>query len=89
MNDKPQFVNNVIKFINSKSWNELKSLGVPNHTSIIMEDSKVLVKKNLVQQAQSNCDKILQDNELFMNRYKKLVNLGLPSHWDKNSHLIP
>ena len=58
LNDKPQIVNNVVKFPNSKSWNELKSLGVPNRTSIIMEASKVLVKKNLVQQAPAKCDKI-------------------------------
>ena len=31
----------------------------------------------------------MQDSELFMNRYKKLVNLGLSSCWDKNGHLIP
>ena len=89
LNNKPQIVKNVIKFINSISWNELKSLGVLNQRSIIIEVSKVLVKKNLVQKSQDKCDKILQDNGLFMNRYKKLVNLGLKSCWDKNVDLIP
>ena len=70
------------------SWNESKFLGVLDRTSIIMEASKVLVKKNLVEKDQAKCDNILQDNELFMNKYKKLVNLGLPSCWDKNDHLI-
>ena len=77
LNGKAQIVNNVIKFLNSNSWNELKSLGVPDHTSIIMEASKVLVKNNLVHQAQVKCNRILQDNELFMNAYKELVNLRL------------
>ena len=89
LNDKPQIVNNVIKCINSKYWNELKSLGVHDCSSIIMEASKVLTKINLVQQAQAKCNQILQGSELFMDRYKKLVNLGLTSCWNKNGNLIP
>ena len=38
----------------------------------------------LVQQDQAKCNKLLQDSELFMNMYKKLVNVGLPSCWDNN-----
>lgn len=59
LDDKPQIVNNVIKFLNSNSWNELKSLGVPDHTSIIMEASKVSTKKKLVQQSEAKCNNIL------------------------------
>ena len=49
MVDKPQIVKNVIIFLNSKTWNELKVLGVRYKTSIVMEAKKLTRKKNLVQ----------------------------------------
>jgi hypothetical protein len=34
------------KNLNSKNWNQLKALGVNDRTSIIMDATKVLAKKN-------------------------------------------
>ena len=46
------------KNLNSKTWNQLKALGVNDHTSIIMDDTKVLTKNNLVQHSQNKCSSI-------------------------------
>jgi hypothetical protein len=49
--------------LNSKTWNQLKALGVNDHTSLIMDATKVLTKKNLVQQPQNKCSSIQRSIE--------------------------
>jgi hypothetical protein len=81
-------VNNVIKFLNSKTWNQLKDLGANDSTYLIMDATNVLKKNNLVQQDQNKCSSIQRRTETFMKRCKKLVEMGLPSCWDKNGNFI-
>lgn len=50
LNGKPNIATKVIKFLNSRSWNELKALGIVDRTSIIIDVQKVITKRNLVQQ---------------------------------------
>jgi hypothetical protein len=76
------------KNLNSKTWNQLKDLGVNVHTSIIMDATKLLTKKNLVQHPQIKCSSIQRSIETFMKRYKELVEMALPSCWDKNRNFI-
>jgi hypothetical protein len=79
---------NVIKFCNSKTWNQLNSLGVNDYTSLIMDATKVLTKNNFFKQAQNKCSSIKRSIEIFMKRYKELVQMRLPSCWDKNENFI-
>jgi hypothetical protein len=54
--------------LNSKTWNQLNYLGVNDRSSIIMDATKVLRNKNLVQQPQNNCSSVQRSNETFMKR---------------------
>ena len=79
LDDKPKIVSNVIKFLNSKSWNELELLGFKDHMSLIMEDSKVTIENTLLQHGHNKCNLIFKSHETFMENYHKLVDQGLPS----------
>jgi len=74
--------------LNSTTWNELKDLGANDHTSIIMDSTNLLTKNNLDQQPQNKCSSIQRSTETFMKRYKELVEMALPSCWDKNRNFI-
>ena len=61
------------EILNSKTWNQLKALGVNVRTFIIMDATKVLTKKNLVQHPQIKCSSIQRSTKTFMKIYKELV----------------
>jgi hypothetical protein len=73
---------------NSKTWNQLNALGDNDRTSLLMDATKVLTKKILVQQPQNKSNSIQRSIETFMKRYKELVKMGLPPCWDKNGNFI-
>jgi hypothetical protein len=60
LGDKPLVVDNLIKFLNTISWDELKTLGVNERTTLIMDATRVLTKKQLVQNAQLCAMKFLR-----------------------------
>ena len=60
LGDKLQIVDNVIKFLNTRSMDDLKTLGIKDETSIIMDTNKVHTKRDLEQQDQSKCNVILR-----------------------------
>lgn len=51
LGDKPHITDSLIKFLNSRSRSDLKTMGINDRTEIIMEDSKVYTKMTLGQQA--------------------------------------
>jgi len=60
LGDKALVVDNLIKLLNTRYWDELKTLGVNDKTALIMDATRVLTKKQLVQNAQTLCNEIFK-----------------------------
>ena len=78
MGDKPLVVDNVIKLLNSRSWDDLKTIGINDRTTLIMDATRVLTKKQLVQNAQTLCNEIFKGGWLFRNKFRSIIQKGMP-----------
>jgi hypothetical protein len=88
LSNKPQLENKIIKFLNSKSRDELRNHGVKDHTSMVMETKNFFTKRNLIQQAQNKCIVVKRNVEFFTNKFDNLVQMGLPICWGKKGNLL-
>jgi hypothetical protein len=85
---RPQVATRVIKFLNSNSSEVLKSKGVKDRTTMVMEDENIFTKINLLQQAQNKCIMVKRNIESFTNKFENLVKMGFPSAWDDKGKLL-
>jgi hypothetical protein len=84
----PQVATRVIKFLNSNSSEVLKSKGVKEKTTMVMEAEKIFTKINLLQQAQNKCISVKRNIESFTNKFENIVKMGFPSTWNDKGKLL-
>jgi hypothetical protein len=85
---RPHVSTQIIKFLNSNSKEALKSKGVKDKTTMVMEIENIFTKRNLIQQAQNKCIMVKRNIESFTNKFKNLVKMGLPSAWNDKGKLL-
>ena len=78
LGDKPLVVDNLMKLLNVISMDDLKKLGVNERTALIMDATRVLTKKQLVQNAQTLCNEIFKGGWLFRNKFRSIIQKGMP-----------
>jgi hypothetical protein len=83
LGDKLLVVDNIIKFLNTRYWDDLKTLGVNDRTTLIMDSTRLLRKKQLVHKAQNLCNEISKGGLLFRNKFRSIIQKGIPSFWDE------
>jgi hypothetical protein len=85
---RPQVATRIIKFLNSNSKEVLKSKGIKDRTTMVMETENIFTKRNLIQQAQNKCIMVKRNIESFTNKFENLVKMGLPSAWNDKGKLL-
>jgi hypothetical protein len=66
----------------------MKSKGVKDRITMVMDIEKNFTKRNLMQQAQNKCRMVKINIDYFTNKFENLVKMGLPSGWDDKGKIL-
>jgi len=86
LRDMPTVAERIIKFLNSRSWDEVQIFGVTDRSQVIMEETNVITKRQLVHNAQGLCNNVTKEGREFRKRFKFIFQKGLPSFWEEKMH---
>jgi hypothetical protein len=78
LGDRPTQANDIIKFLNSKTREELEELKIEDRTKTILEVKRILTKKGLMLQLEENVQSMEQGVQRFFNKIEALQKKGLP-----------
>jgi hypothetical protein len=84
---KPEKASDLIKFLNSRSKEELKDINIEDRTSLIMDAKKVLAKRKLMQNTKHKVHELTGEIVAFKKKFSEVVSFGLPNLWDGNGDL--
>ena len=76
---KPEEANDIIKFLNSKTRQELEEIGISDRTETILEVRKVISKIKLMIQLEEKCQNMELGITRFMMKFDILRQKGLPN----------
>jgi hypothetical protein len=79
LGDRPTQANDIIKFLNSKTREELEGLKIEDRTETILEVKRVLTKRGLMLQLEEKVQVMDQGVQRFFNKIEALQKKGLPS----------
>jgi hypothetical protein len=89
LENKPDLVVDIIKFLNNRTKEELKDLQVNDRTSIVMDAKRVITKRILLQNVETKCHEVMREISTFKNIFSDVIKHGLPSFWNENGDLYP
>jgi hypothetical protein len=78
LGDRPTQANDIIKFLNSKTREELEELKIEDRTKTILEVKRVLTKRGLMLQLEEKVQVMDQGVQRFFNKIEALQKKGLP-----------
>jgi hypothetical protein len=78
LGDRPTQANEIIKFLNSKTREELEELKIEDRTKTILEVKRVLTKRGLLLQLEENAQIMDQGVHKFFSKIETLQKKGLP-----------
>jgi hypothetical protein len=78
LGDRPTQANDIIKFLNSKTREELEELKIEDRTETILEVKRVLTKRGLMLQLEEKVQSMEQGVQRFFNKIEALQKKGLP-----------
>jgi hypothetical protein len=78
LGDMPTQANEVIRFLNSKTSEELEELNIKDRTETILEVKRVLTKRSLILQLEEKVQVMDQGVKNFFNKIDVLQKKGLP-----------
>jgi hypothetical protein len=79
LGDMPAQANEIIRFLNSKTREELEELKIEDRTETILEVKRVLTKRGLMLQLEENIQVMDQGVQKFFHKIDALQRKGLPS----------
>jgi hypothetical protein len=78
LGDMPTQANEIIRFLNSKTKEELEELKIEDRTETILEVKRVLTKRGLMLQLEEKVQVMEQGVQKFFNKINALQKKGLP-----------
>jgi hypothetical protein len=78
LGDMPAQANKIIRFLNSKTWEELEELKIEDRTETILEVKRVLTKRGLMLQLEEKIQVMDQGVQKFFHKIDALQRKGLP-----------
>jgi hypothetical protein len=78
LENKPDLANEIIKFLNNMTKEQLKDLNVTDRTNIVIDAKKVLAKRRLMQNVENILHEMTWEVASFKRIFTNLINLGLP-----------
>jgi hypothetical protein len=78
LGDRPTQANEIIKFLNSKTREELEELKIEDRTETILEVKRVLTKRGLMLQLEEKVQAMDQGVQRFFSKIEALQKKGLP-----------
>jgi hypothetical protein len=88
LGEMPTEANEIIRFLNSKSKEELEALQIEDRTETILEVKKVLTKRGLMLQLEERVQTMDVGVQRFFSKTDSLQKKGLPSLFVINNKLI-
>jgi hypothetical protein len=88
LGEMPTEANEIIKFLNSKSKEELEALQIEDRTETILEVKRVLTKRGLMLQLEERVQAMDVAVQRFFSKTESLQKKGLPSLFVINNRLI-
>jgi hypothetical protein len=88
LGEMPTEANEIIRFLNSKSKEELEALQIEDRTETILEVKKVLTKRGLMLQLEERVQTMDVAVQRFFSKVDSLQKKGLPSLFVINNKLI-
>jgi hypothetical protein len=78
LGDMPAQANEIIRFLNSKTWEELEELKIEDRTETILEVKRVMTKRGLMLQLEEKIQVMDQGVQKFFHKIDALQRKGLP-----------
>ena len=88
MGEIPTEENEIIRFLNSKTKDDLKSMEIEDRTKTILEVKKVLTKRGLMLQLEERTQNMDIRVHIFFNKIDALQKKGLPNLLVLNEKLL-
>jgi hypothetical protein len=88
LGDRPTQENEIIKFLNSKTREELEELKIEDRTETILEVKRVFTKRGLMIQLEEKFQDMDQGVQRFFSKIEALQKKGLPGLKDINDKLM-
>ena len=88
LGDTPTEANEIIRFLNSKTKEELESLEIEDRTENILEVKKVLTKRGLMLHLEERSQNMDSRVQIFFSKIEALQKKGLPSLMVLNDKLM-
>jgi hypothetical protein len=82
LSGKPEEAKELIKFLNSRYKDQLKTLSINDRTILVMEANKVLSKMHLLQNTERKVHELARGISSFKRIFKEVISFGLPNLWD-------